>query len=191
MFNIFEQPWTLLGLAILVLLVILSFRSILPDKRRWWQWLLPLIIAVAAFGADFLVQSDIEQIRDVIKKASVAVKEENTAAIGKLISENYSDSYHPTKQDLMYHCRRRLSEPLIEKSITRIRSIEVNSPKATVVFTTRLIFDKQSYVYESFLREILVKVELHLQKELDKGWFISRVEIEEINLQPANWRDIG
>ena len=191
MFDIFEQPWTLLGLAILILLVILSFRSILPDKRRWWQWLPPAIIAVAAFGLDFLVTSDAEQIRDVIKKASVAVKEENTEAIEMLISENYRDSRHRSKPHFIAHCKARLSKPLIEKNITRIVSLELDSQQATVVFTARLVFDKRRLVYQNFMELMLIKGELQLRKEVDKGWLINRVEIKQINLRSANWRDIG
>ncbi|MFC1737867.1 hypothetical protein ACFL1G_02320 [Planctomycetota bacterium] len=191
MFDFFEQPWTLIVSAILVLLVILGIRSAVPEKRRWWQWLPPVIIAVAAFGLDFLVTSDPEQIRDVIKKVAEAVKEENTEAIEILISENYRDSKHRSKPHFIAHCKARLSKPLIEKNITRIVSLELDSQQATVVFTARLIFDKRSLVYQNFMELMLIKGELQLRKEVDKGWLINRVEIKQINLHSANWQDIG
>jgi len=59
MFDIFEQPWTLMGAAVLVLFGMLTFRSFCPEKRRWWQLLVPVFLAVAAFGADMLVQTDL------------------------------------------------------------------------------------------------------------------------------------
>ncbi|UCE47264.1 MAG: hypothetical protein JSW47_16875, partial [Phycisphaerales bacterium] len=62
MFDFFEQPYTLIGGAVLVLFGVLTFRSVLPEKRRWWQWLLPMVLAGSAFGLDAMVQTDSEQI---------------------------------------------------------------------------------------------------------------------------------
>ena len=120
MFNIFEQPWTLLVVAILTLPVLLMLRRIFPDKRHWWQWLLPPFLAVAAFGLDLLVQTDLEKINEVINTGIKAVENEDCASIEAIISDNYHDSYHNTKKHLMYHCRARLVEPLVEKNIKRI-----------------------------------------------------------------------
>ena len=190
MVNIFDQPWTLLIAAILTLPVLLIFRRILPEKQRWWQWLLPALLAVAAFGLDFLVQTDTEKITAVIKTGTKAVEEENPDAIEAIIADNYRDSYHNTKQSLMRHCTAKLSGPLIEKAVTRIVSIEVSPPKATAIFTVRILFDKQSYVYQSFKSQMLTKVKVDLQKEPDNKWIINRAELLEIDLQPANWKNI-
>ena len=120
MFNVFEHPWGLITVAIIILLVLLIVRSIFPEKRRWWQWLLPTLLAIAAFGFDFLVETDLEKINVVISAVVKAVEEENPDAIEPIISDNYRDSYHKTKKDLMYFCRWRLSEPLIEKNIKEL-----------------------------------------------------------------------
>ncbi len=189
MFDIFEQPWTLLVVAIVTLLVMLIVRRISPEKKHWWQWFLPVLIAAAAFGLDFLVQTDLEKINAVIDTGVKAVEEENPDAIEQIISDNYGDSYHNTKDDLMYHCRARLSEPLVEKNIKRIVAIDVSPPKATAILTVRIVFDKRSYVYQSFKRLMLTKVKLDLQKEQDK-WLINRAEVLEIDMQPADWRHI-
>jgi len=189
MFDIFEQPWTLLIVAILVLLVMLMLRRIFPEKRHWAQWLLPAFLTVAAFGFDLLVKTNLEKINAVINTAVKAVEEENCHAIAAVISDNYRDSYHNTKKDLMRHCRARLSEPLVAKNKKRPPIIEISSPKATVTLTIIIHFDKQSYVYQD-IRLMWAKVKLDLQKEQDKRWLINRVEILELNMQRANWRDI-
>jgi hypothetical protein len=44
MFNIFEQTWTLLGASVIILFVILTIRSVWPERRRWWQLLVPVAI---------------------------------------------------------------------------------------------------------------------------------------------------
>ncbi|GAI46979.1 unnamed protein product, partial [marine sediment metagenome] len=78
MFDFFEQPWTLLITAILVLLVVLMLRRIFPGKKHWGQWLLPLFLAALAFGLDYLVQTDLEKINAVISTAVKAVEQENS-----------------------------------------------------------------------------------------------------------------
>jgi len=190
MFDIFEQPWTLLIVAILVLLVMLMLRRIFPEKRHWAQWLLPAFLTVAAFGFDLLVKTDSEKINAVINTAIKAVEEENPNAIEAIISANYRDSYHNTKRDLMRHCRARLSEPLVGKNYKTILEREISPSAATVVFTVRIIFDKKSFVYQNFKRSMLTKVKINLQKEQDGSWLINQAEILEIDGYPTNWRRI-
>ena len=190
MFNIFEHPWGLITVAIITLLILPMFRSIYPGKRRWWQWLLPPLLVVAAFGLDFLVETDLEKINAVIDTGVRAVENEDPDSIELIIADNYSDSYHSTKSVLMSHCRETLSEPLIEKNIKRIVSIDVQPPKATAIFTVRILFDKQSYVYQTFKQQMLTKVKMDLQKHPDNRWLINQVELLEIDLQPAGWQSI-
>ena len=105
MFDIFQQPWTLLIVAILVLFAMLISRRIFPENRHRWQWLLPAFLSVAAFGLDLLVQTDLEKIHAVIDTGIKAVEEENPDAIAPVISSNYRDSYHKSKAQLISHSR--------------------------------------------------------------------------------------
>lgn len=192
MFDLFEQPWGLLTVAVIVLLILLMFRSIFPEKRHWWQLALPAFLAAAAFGLDRLVQTDLEKINKVINTAVKAVEEEKPDAIDAIISENYSDSYHRNKRVLILHARRVLSDPVVEKNIKRILEINISPSKttATATFTVRVVFDKRSYVYQSYKRIVLAKVEINLQKELGKGWLINQAELLELDRQPVNWQHI-
>ena len=192
MFDVFEQPWGLLTVAVIVLLILLMFRSIFPEKRHWWQLALPAFLAVTAFGLDRLVQTDLEKINKVINIAVKAVEEEKPDAIDAIISENYSDSYHRNKRVLILHATRVLSEPVVEKNIKRILEINISPSKrtATATFTIRVVFDKRSYVYQSYKRIVLAKVEINLQKELGKGWLINQAELLELDRQPVNWQHI-
>jgi hypothetical protein len=189
MFDIFEQPWTLVGAAVLVLFGMFTFRSFCPEKRRWWQLLIPVCLVIAAFGIDILVQTDLEKINAVIKAAINAVQQEDYRAIGATIDNNYSDSHHSTKQDLMAHCKRELSKPLVEKIKKPSRLIDISDSNATAMLFTVIILDKNSYLsqYKSFL---LVKARLSLRKQPDKTWLISRIEILEIDRQPISWKGI-
>jgi hypothetical protein len=190
MFNCFENPWGLTTIAVVVVLILLIFRSIFPEKRRWWQWLLPGLLVVAAFGLDFLVETDSEKINAVINKGVKAVEDENPDVIEQILADNYADSYHSSKSVLMAYCREVLSEPLIEKNIKRTVSTTIHPPKATVIFTVRILFDKQSYVYQSFKSQMLTEVQADLQKQPDNCWLISRAELLKIDFQPADWQSI-
>ena len=189
MFDIFEQPWTLVGTAVLVLFGILTFRSFCPEKRRWWQLLVPVFLIAAALGMDKLVQTDNEKINSVIKTTIKAVQQEDCSAIEAAIANNYSDSYHGTKKQLLDHCRRELSKPLVDKIKKPSRLIDISDSNATATLFAVIILDKNSYLsqYKSFL---LVKARLSLRKQPDKRWLISRIEILELDRLPTKWNSI-
>jgi len=153
--------------------------------------MLPVLTVVVAFGLDLLVQADREKIKAVIDAGIRAVEEENCTAIAQIISEDYSDSYHGTKKDLIHHCRLKLTPPLVAKNKKTGLLIDVSPPNATAILTVVIHFDRQSYIYKEYLRPLMItKTELHLHKQPDKRWLINRVELLEIDRQPADWQDI-
>jgi hypothetical protein len=188
MTNIFEQPWLLLIVSGVVLLAVVVFRGLFPQRHRWWFWLLPVIIVIAAFAIDFFVRTDAEKVRDVIAKAVKAVEKEDAEAIGPLISNDYHDSFHASRQALLDNFRGRLSEPIIEKNVYGIVSLDVRPPNATAVFTVRVVFDPQGPIYE-YRKIMLFKLQAGLRKEGAK-WLFTHVEVLGIDLQPANWQHI-
>jgi hypothetical protein len=190
MLNIFQQPWTMLLVAVITSLAISIYRWLFPEKSRWWQLLIPLVIAVAGVALDFLVKTDPEKISALLKTGMKAVEQENADAVDAVIAPHYNDSYHNTKQDLMRYCRMMLAQPLVEKNKKLALSIEMSTPNATATFTVITRFDPRSYIYQSYMRSLLTRMELHLQKQPDKSWLITRAEVLELNRQPANWRHI-
>ncbi|MGA2173040.1 MAG: hypothetical protein ABSG82_08565 [Sedimentisphaerales bacterium] len=188
MTNIFEQPWLLLIVAGVVLLAVLIFRSGWPERHRWWFWLLPVVIAVLAFAIDFFVQTDKEKVEEALAQLVRAVEKEDVGAIEALISDDYSDSFHTSKKVFLTHCRARLSEPVIEKNVHRIVSIDVKPPNATVVFTVRVVFDPRGPIYE-YRKMMFFKLQAELRKE-GEGWLFTRIDVLEIDMQPADWQHI-
>jgi len=189
MFDIFEQPWTLIAAAVLVLFGILTFRSIFPEKRRWWQLPIPLLVAIAGIGMDFLVRTDLEKINAIIDTGIKAVEEENCDALAAIIADNYQDSHHKTKNDLMAHCRMELSASAVEKTKNRGCLVELSPPEAKATLFVLITFDRNSRIAQEYKSFILVKARLYLQKQPDKNWLISRIEVLEIDKQQVNWRD--
>jgi len=191
MFNIFENPWGLLAAAVVVAIVVWIFHSITPEKMRWWLWLVPLAIGTAAFAIDFLVETDAEKIEKTIYELTKAVEQENCDAIAALISDDYKDSFHKTKRQLMSHCKVRLNTPIIiEKTIPRIVANEQSSPNAVVIFTVRVLFDKESDISQLYKPDVFFKVQADLEKQSDRRWLINRTEILEIDRFPAGWHGI-
>jgi hypothetical protein len=172
-------------LAILILLIYeasLIIRAILMDKKLWWLWIMPMAIAIIGVGLDALVKTNMEMIRTVIYTAAKAVEDENPAQIETIIAENYSDSTHRSKDSLMSRCRTILSGPMAEKIIPRIASITVQSPTAKIVCTSQISFDSRSYVSQYYMQGMLITTEIELQKQVNNQWFISSVEIIQINM---------
>jgi len=193
MFNFFEQPWTLVGAAVLVLFGVLTFRSVLPEKRRRRQWLIPLFVAAVAFGLDYLVETDNEKIYTLIATVVKAVEEENCDVIDAAIAEDYRDSHHNSKAELMRRCRRILSKPIIARNRERgLAPPLITPPTATVTLFTTTTFEKNSYVTEEYFHSIaLFRVKLHFRKQADKTWLISRIDPLEVNKVPINWGQIN
>ncbi len=179
-----------LALAVAVLLTLQIIHVIVVYKRRRWQWFLPIILVAAAFGLDSLVHTDLEKINTLISTIRKASEQEDFDAIEALISADYSDSYHNVKDDFMNHCRRLLSEPLVEKTRKMSLEVDISSPKAEATLVAVIHFEKQSRVYREYRPFVIFKIKLDLQKGQDKRWLIHRTEVLEIDRQPFKWRDI-
>lgn len=193
MFNVFQQPWTLLTTAAIFLLITLMSRKISPAAAARYQRKLLVAagsLAVAAFGFDLLVQTDFEKINTVIKTGIKAFEEKNFDAINAIIWPDYNDSYHNSKEDLMYFCKALLQEPLVEDNITTSLHVELSGPGAVAVVGLLTRFDRQSFVYKSSKKIMLSKTRLNLCKNRDKKWFIRQAEVLEIDNQPINWEKI-
>lgn len=187
--NIFEQPWTLLITAFIALIILAIIRSFLPNKCQLWLFLIPVLISAAAFGLDYILETDREKIISVIEEGITAVEKERPGIIEGIISDKYHDSFHRDKERLMLHCKSVLSKPLVEKNIKTILSTEILPPEATVLLMVRTIFDKRSFIYGN-IKQLFIKARVELRKDATKNWLIEKTEIIEINRHPANWKDI-
>ena len=138
---------------------------------------------------DLLVQTDLEKINAVIDMGIKAVEEEDCSVIEDIIADNYRDSFHNTKNDLVSDCRMQLSSSLVEKGKKRACLVELSPPTAAATVFVLIIFDKNSHIAQN-KSSISVKARLYLEKQPDKWWLITRVEIQEIDRQTVGWRQI-
>ncbi len=190
MLDFFEQPWTLVGGAVLILFGVLTFRSVWPEKRHWWQWLLPAFVAVAGFGLDLLVQTDLEKINSIIRTGIKAVQEEDFNTIEAILADNYSDSSHDTKGHLLNLCRQKLTPSLVEKNKKTACLVELSPPKATATVFMLTTFNKDSYISQNYKSFIFSEIKLYFQKQPDDTWLINRAEIIALDKQQVNWSHV-
>jgi hypothetical protein len=191
MFNVFEQPWTLLAAALLVLFGVFTFRSVWPEKQKRWQWLLPLIVAGLAFGLDAIVATDLEKIHAVTNTAIQAVEHEDCPGVASCIAPDYRDSRHISKADLMQHCREQMAGPTVAK-IRKISSdVDLSRTPARVTLVLSIVLEKQSRIVQQHgVLSCMVKVQLLLRKQPDKRWLISDVEVLEVDHMPVSWSNV-
>ena len=183
MANVFEQPWLLLIIAGITMLVLLFYR---PKTGKLWLWALPVITALAAFGLDYLVKTDREKVKTVISHIVTAVQNEDINAIGPLLADNYRDSFNESKRLALMRLNSYLDEPIIERNVLGIQSLHVNSPGADAAFTVRVVFDQQGSIYE-YQKQMIFKLEADLIKQGD-DWYFIRIELIELNLRPLDWQ---
>jgi len=188
--NPYEQPWALLAAAVLSLFVVLTIRSVWPEKHRFWQWLIPATLALLAFGIDALVQTDIERINVLLKTALRAVQNEDCSTIATLIANNYADSHHRSKADLLRHCANRFTDSPVERARRTGSLIELADSEARVTIFSKLTFRKDSYIARDYKPWILVKARLYLRKHPPHRWLIHNIRLLEIDKQPVNWSTI-
>jgi hypothetical protein len=190
MFDVFEQPWTLVGAAVLVLFGMLTFRSVLPEKRRWWQLALPAFIVMAAFGTDLLVQTDREKINALLRKGMKAVEQRNLDALAAIISADYYDSFHKSKQQLMAHSWKEMERSGVQKIKRSSALVQMSPPQATANLIVIVRFEQDSYIAQNYKPWLLIKLRINLQKQPDKSWLVNRAEVLEVDKQPVQWRQV-
>lgn len=189
MLNIFETFWPLLVTAIVLWLVITMIRISLPDKRRWWQLLLPVIVAAAAFGCDLLVKTDPEKIDAAIKTLITATVDRDIEQIAGAVSPDYSGKIYRSKAGLMAFCRRMLSQPLARKISIRNKQDVINSPDATVTLRVIVRLHEQN-IYMPATSLVSAKVNIHFKKTSEKDWLVTSADLISVGNQPVNWNDL-
>jgi len=187
MFDFFQQPWTMLAIGICTLVILWLIRAVVPQRIRWWFFLLPPVVILAGFGLDYLVQTDLETIHHNLGVIATAIENENAEAIEKYISADYSDSIHSSKSYLMGHCRSRLSKPIVKETVLRISSVEFeddNTAKAT--FTLRIVFEERAYIYEGLATQVVVEAAADFKQESQR-WRITQGRLLKLNGQRFDW----
>lgn len=184
--QIFETPWPVLTGALIALAVIVIIRQTWPHKSRWWQLLIPVLIAVVGFGLEHFIETDYEKIESVIEAGRQAVISRDVDGIASIISPDYSDSVHYSKDALLLFCRDLLAQPFVERIKRQQEQINISGNDAEVELSVRLHLHPQN-PYSLGGTLMYLKMQLHLTKAAYGNWLINGSEIISINNMPSNW----
>ena len=190
MFNIFQQPWTLIVAGTVSLLVVLILRAVFVDKRRPWQLALPFIIVGLAFGLDFAVKTDYEKINAAMYSAFDGFENQQAGVIEEIISNDYSDPVHNSKALILAYC-----EGLFQVAPVRKISIlnkEITIKGARAVFTAEVVvhFTDESEFAKMGKTFLFVKGRIFLEKTDDGKWLVYSCELLELDRKSVTWRQI-
>lgn len=185
MLNIFQQPWLLLIVSFVLLIAVYLFRQSLPDKRKWWQLLIPVICAGLAFAADHFVKTDHEKISSLMDTAARAVAQRDINAVEPLFAEGYSDRYHKSREAIMATCRRVMTRRSYENIVITYIEMVIQADQADIDIIARVKFNEQSA--EMPAPYMFAKLKMTLTKKPDKTWVISRTDKVEINNNEVSW----
>jgi hypothetical protein len=179
----------ILPAAIAALAILLTVNIVQLNERLAYLWLVPVFLCALAFGLDALVGTDKEKITAVIDKSIRAVEKEDAAAFEKTIAEDYRDSFHNDKQELISHFKRELYEPVIanNRKTHQQTDIKGNEAIATVVIWTS--FEPDGWVFEMGKAFLKTDLKLYLRKYNNK-WLISGAEILALDGYEADWTAI-
>ena len=189
MSRIFETPWPVLTVALIGLGIVVVIRQTWPEKSRWWQLLIPVIITGAGLGLEYFIETDFEKIASVIEAGRRAVISRDVDRLASIVSPDYSDSAHYSKDALLLFCRDLLSQPFVERIKKQQEQITVSGQKAQAELSVRLHLHSQNpYALGGTL--MYVKIKLYLTKTAYGNWLISSSEIISINNQPFGWDSV-
>lgn len=189
MSQIFETPWPVLMVALIALAVVVIIRQTWPDKSRWWQLLIPVVLAAGGLGLEHFIETDYEKIESVIEAGRQAVINQDVGRLASIVSPDYSDSSHYSKDSLLLFCRDLLSQPFVERIKRQQEQITISGQKAEAELSVRLhLHPQNTYAVGGTL--MYVKMKLHLTKTAYGNWLISDSEIISINNQPFGWGSV-
>jgi hypothetical protein len=176
----------ILPLAIAAIAILLTVNIVQLKERLAYLWFVPVCLCGLAFGLDALVGTNKEKITAVIDKSIEAVEKEDAAAFAKTIAEDYQDSFHKDKQDLISHFKRELYEPVIANNRKTYQQTEIKDGNATATVVIWTFFEPQGWVFEMGKPSLKTDLRLEMRKYNNK-WLISSGEILALGGIEADW----
>ena len=187
MLNIFENCWLLLTLAGIAFVAASIVRQ---EKPEWGMkpLLVPLLLAVLAFGLDYAVTTDDEAVSAIVPACKRAAIAGDPDTIMEYISPNYNDRNHANKAELHSMVRHVITGSSIKKVRTQSHLINVREDDAEseLGIAVHLNTDSRYAAYGTFF---LVEMKFEYEK-IDGKWYIRRMDLQSVNTQPMNWGDV-
>lgn len=189
--SVFEQSWPLLVGALVVFLVVGTWRAVVPEKNRWWQWCFPVGLALLALGLDLLVATDHEQILSLSRNLVKMVAAEDVDGISRLLAPDYRDSMHRDRDALLAHVESGLGHSPVFKLTKLNREIEsLDASEASLTMELIVVFEKESRIASFYKQQFFVTLRLGMVKSSRRVWLLQRIDLLEIDRQPMGWGQV-
>ena len=187
MLNIFEQPWTLVVIAFAAYVGIWFWRTLADDEVSKKYFIIPPILVILAFGIDGLFKTDAEKVNLLIKTSFTAIENEDIDTIDKVLSPDYSDSAHNSKNEIITYGQIMLKRMPVRKISKQFSNLEFSGKSAKAWMKVVIHFDSDS---QELVNLLIVEARLHFVKTPNKKWLINSTELLKINNQPIGWRKV-
>ncbi|MEJ5259594.1 MAG: hypothetical protein WHS88_05325 [Anaerohalosphaeraceae bacterium] len=189
MTNIFESPWLLLAVSAFLLgaaAVIWQMRG----RQGRWMFLLPVVTAAAAVGADWLVRTDAEQIQDLLDACRRAALAETAQGMEAYIASDYQDPVHRNKAELLAAAEEIFHRAGLEKVVERGHKLRIEGDTAHSRIRFRVHLSPQRSAYAVGGSLLFVVLEIDYRRDRRLGWQIRRVLLDSVNDTPMGWKDV-
>ncbi len=151
--------------------------------------LVPFVVAAIGFAVSHFVETDYERVDAVVGRGIIAATSGDVEGIGAVISPDYSDTIHDSREELLSYCSRFFATTKIEAISRRFNKIVISGPTATTELRVRVIMQMQhEFMPGSGL--LFVEMKLHLAKTTSGKWLVNRTELVSLNNQPFSWKSV-
>ncbi len=185
MYDIYENPWLLFSASIFVLVVVVMYRRMFPDKCRFWQLIIPFALMASAFGIDHFVRTDREKIDTIINQAIKSTVDKDMNLVSSLISPDFSGNMFTSKKDLINSLNRHLNQANVRKIEKRHNFIQVENATGTSNLRISVFMNPESN-YAPSKTLIFIKLELEFEK-IDDNWLVLEMQVISLNDNPLNF----
>jgi hypothetical protein len=186
----FEFPFLGIAIGLTVFVGFWIFRVVCPDKKRRWNYFIPLAIYIAAFAVSYFVETDNEKILGTVNKGIKAFQQRNVTMIEEIMAENYSDSLHSSKTYIVAYCQGLFETAMVDKVTFLSRKTDIQNGKAIMTLEASVKFAENSHIAQMGKSFLFVKAKLYFEKTTDKRWLINSSEILELDRNPIDWSKI-
>ena len=140
MWNILEEPWLLLFVALVTLGLAVLFRENPAGAARRWPLLIPAALLLGAFGLDRFVQTDRERLEATLARALRFAKTHDFSGFEQIFCPNYADAFHPTREHLRRRCQSSMAMADIERISKRrlVWTIQTSTAQCELSVLVRL-----------------------------------------------------
>lgn len=186
MWNLYEDPWLLLIVGIVVLIIGAWIRNNVAEKKGLWLILAGVLIAAGGFGLDYAVATDYEQIQTVIYTCRDATIARDIRLIAPLISLSYKDSVHFNRDIFIENVDSIFKTAAVSKIKFQEMTLSLFGRTGRAAIRAAVFLDPNSS-YAAAGGLFFIEMSVDFRKDNNR-WTVAGVEVETVNNDRINWK---